>query len=102
MAIREYHKSRNQGHRNVCIIPVSAHGTNPASAAMCGMRVVVVGCDDKGNINVKELEEKAEQYKDQLAALMVIIPYWLKSYLLYVSRSLILLRMESLKMAFWM
>jgi len=74
MAIREYHKSRNQGHRNVCIIPVSAHGTNPASAAMCGMRVVVVGCDDKGNIDVKELEEKAEQYKDQLAALMVTYP----------------------------
>lgn len=73
MVIREYHKSRNEGHRNVCIIPVSAHGTNPASAAMCGMKIVVVGCDEYGNINVKELEEKAEQYKDRLAALMVYV-----------------------------
>ncbi|GJQ12770.1 hypothetical protein GpartN1_g4561.t1 [Galdieria partita] len=74
MVIREYHKSRKEGHRNVCIIPVSAHGTNPASAAMCGMRIVVVGCDEHGNINLKELEDKAEQYKDELAALMVTYP----------------------------
>ena len=58
-------------HRNVCIIPVSAHGTNPASAAMCGMKIVSVGTDAKGNINIEELKKAAEANKENLAALMV-------------------------------
>jgi len=64
-------QSRGDHHRNVCIIPVSAHGTNPASAAMCGMKIVSVGTDAKGNINIEELRKAAEAHKDNLAALMV-------------------------------
>ena len=74
MVIRAYLKSINQGHRNICLIPSSAHGTNPASAVMAGMSVVVVGTDKYGNINEEELKEKAELYKDNLAALMVTYP----------------------------
>ena len=74
MVIRQFHISRGQGHRDVCIIPSSAHGTNPASAAMAGMKVVVVKCDDKGNIDLADLREKAVQYKDTLSALMVTYP----------------------------
>jgi glycine dehydrogenase len=74
MVIRQYHIANGQGHRNVCIIPSSAHGTNPASSAMAGMKVVVVNCDEKGNIDLKDLREKAVQYKDTLAALMVTYP----------------------------
>ncbi|MCK9422571.1 MAG: aminomethyl-transferring glycine dehydrogenase [Bacteroidales bacterium] len=74
MVIRQYHKSRGDIHRDVCLIPSSAHGTNPASAAMAGMKVVVVKCDDKGNIDVNDLREKAQQYKDTLGALMVTYP----------------------------
>ncbi len=74
LVIREYHISRGDHHRDVCIIPSSAHGTNPASAAMCNMKVVVVKCDDKGNIDITDLREKAVQYKDTLAALMVTYP----------------------------
>ncbi|MDD4602695.1 MAG: aminomethyl-transferring glycine dehydrogenase [Bacteroidales bacterium] len=74
MVIRQYHISRGQGHRNVCIIPSSAHGTNPASSAMAGMKVVVVKCDDKGNIDLNDLREKATEFKDTLAALMVTYP----------------------------
>ncbi|KAL4447273.1 hypothetical protein ABPG77_007306 [Micractinium sp. CCAP 211/92] len=74
MAIRAYHQSRGDHHRNVCIIPVSAHGTNPASAVMCGMTIVPVGVDAKGNINIAELKQKAEQHKDKLAALMITYP----------------------------
>ncbi|MEI6682691.1 MAG: aminomethyl-transferring glycine dehydrogenase [Bacteroidota bacterium] len=74
MVIRQYHISQGQGHRDVCIIPSSAHGTNPASAAMAGMKVVVVKCDDKGNIDLDDLREKAVQYKDTLSALMVTYP----------------------------
>ena len=74
LAIREYHKRRGQPQRYVCLIPVSAHGTNPASAVMAGMRVVVVACDAKGNIEVKDLRAKAEQYRESLAALMVTYP----------------------------
>mmetsp|Transcript_16055 Transcript_16055/g.54721 ORF Transcript_16055/g.54721 Transcript_16055/m.54721 type:complete len:1036 (-) Transcript_16055:111-3218(-) len=74
MAIREYHKSRGEGHRNICIIPVSAHGTNPASAAMCGMKIVVTGTDEKGNLNIDEIRAAAEKHKDNLAALMVTYP----------------------------
>ncbi|MEH6678925.1 MAG: aminomethyl-transferring glycine dehydrogenase [Sediminicola sp.] len=74
MAIRAYHESRGDGHRNICLIPASAHGTNPASAVMAGMRVVVTKTDEKGNIDVADLTEKAELHKDNLAALMVTYP----------------------------
>ncbi|KAJ0251966.1 Glycine dehydrogenase [Hirschfeldia incana] len=74
MVIREYHRSRGDHHRNVCIIPVSAHGTNPASAAMCGMKIITVGTDAKGNINMEEVRKAAEDNKDSLAALMVTYP----------------------------
>ncbi len=74
LVIRQYHLSRGDVHRDVCIIPASAHGTNPASAAMCGMKVVVVKCDEKGNIDISDLKEKAAQSKDTLAALMVTYP----------------------------
>ncbi len=74
MVIRQYHISRGDGHRNVCLIPSSAHGTNPASAAMAGMQVVVVKCDDHGNIDTADLREKAVQHKDKLSALMVTYP----------------------------
>ena len=74
LVIRAYHQSRKQGHRNVCLIPSSAHGTNPASAVMAGMQVVVVKCDTHGNIDVADLQQKAEQHKDNLAALMVTYP----------------------------
>ena len=74
MAIRAYLRSRGQGARDVCLIPVSAHGTNPASAVMAGMRVVVVASDDKGNVDLKDLSAKAELHKDKLAALMITYP----------------------------
>ncbi|KAL5728799.1 glycine dehydrogenase (aminomethyl-transferring) [Ranunculus cassubicifolius] len=74
MVIRAYHRARGDPHRNVCIIPVSAHGTNPASAAMCGMKIVTVGTDAKGNINIPELKAAAETHKDKLSALMVTYP----------------------------
>lgn len=74
LVIRAYHASRGEGHRNVCLIPSSAHGTNPASAVMAGMEVVVVACDDNGNVDVADLRAKAEQYSDRLAALMVTYP----------------------------
>ncbi|GAA0164836.1 dehydrogenase [Lithospermum erythrorhizon] len=74
MVIRAYHMSRGDHHRNVCIIPVSAHGTNPASAAMCGMKIVTIGTDSKGNINIEELKKAAEDNKQNLAALMVTYP----------------------------
>lgn len=74
MVIRSYHCSRGEGHRNVILIPSSAHGTNPASAVMAGGKVVVVSCDEKGNIDINDLKVKAEQNKDNLAALMVTYP----------------------------
>lgn len=74
MVIRQYHISKGQSNRNVVLIPSSAHGTNPASAVMAGMEVVIVNCDDKGNIDVDDLKKKAEQYKDTLAAFMVTYP----------------------------
>ncbi|HDZ14026.1 hypothetical protein LCGC14_1004570 [marine sediment metagenome] len=74
MVIRAYHKSRNEAHRNICIIPASAHGTNPASAVMAGMQVVVTKTDEKGNIDVADLEEKVTKHSDNLAALMVTYP----------------------------
>jgi glycine dehydrogenase len=74
LVIREYHLHRGDGHRNVALIPSSAHGTNPASAAMAGMQVIVVECDDKGNINVEDLRKKAVEYKDKLSAFMITYP----------------------------
>ncbi|MDP2344426.1 MAG: aminomethyl-transferring glycine dehydrogenase [Deltaproteobacteria bacterium] len=74
LVIRAWHESRQQGHRRVCLIPQSAHGTNPASAVMAGLDVVVVKCDDAGNIDVKDLKDKVATHKDKLAALMVTYP----------------------------
>ncbi len=74
LAIRAYHASRDDSHRNICLIPSSAHGTNPASAQMCGMRVVVTSCDDQGNVDIDDLRAKAEQHSENLAAIMVTYP----------------------------
>lgn len=74
LAIRAYHKSRGEGHRNIALIPSSAHGTNPASAVLAGMKVVVTKCDERGNLDIDDLREKAEKHKDNLAALMVTYP----------------------------
>ena len=74
MVIRAYHKSRGDNHRNICLIPASAHGTNPASAVMAGMKVVVTKCDEDGNIDVTDLRDKAEEHSDNLAALMITYP----------------------------
>lgn len=74
LVIKAYHESRGQAQRNVCLIPASAHGTNPASAAMAGMEVVVVKTDEHGNISTADLREKAEKYTDTLAALMITYP----------------------------
>ncbi|MDA7804016.1 aminomethyl-transferring glycine dehydrogenase [Crocinitomix sp.] len=74
MVIRAYHQANGDHQRNICLIPSSAHGTNPASAVMAGMEVVVTKCDDDGNIDVADLKEKAEKYKDNLSALMVTYP----------------------------
>ncbi|PSR19504.1 glycine dehydrogenase (aminomethyl-transferring), partial [filamentous cyanobacterium CCP3] len=74
LVIREYHQQRGDTHRHICLIPQSAHGTNPASAVMAGMKVVAVACDDDGNIDVGDLAAKAEKHGDNLAALMVTYP----------------------------
>jgi glycine dehydrogenase len=74
LAIRHYHEARGEGHRTVCLIPSSAHGTNPASASMAGMGVVVVKCTEDGDIDIADLSAKAEQYADRLAALMFTYP----------------------------
>ena len=74
LAIRAYHASRGEGHRDVCLIPSSAHGTNPATAQMAGMRVVVVACDANGNVDVADLKAKAAQHAAQLAAIMITYP----------------------------
>ncbi|MGW3898418.1 aminomethyl-transferring glycine dehydrogenase [Micromonospora profundi] len=74
MAIRSYHASRGESHRDVCLIPSSAHGTNAASAVMAGMRVVVVACDDDGNVDLVDLDAKIDKHRDALAAIMVTYP----------------------------
>ncbi|HEV8080914.1 MAG TPA: aminomethyl-transferring glycine dehydrogenase [Chitinophagaceae bacterium] len=74
LCIKAYHENRKESNRDVILIPISAHGTNPASAIMAGFKVVVTKCDDAGNIDVNELKEKAEKYKDSLAGLMVTYP----------------------------
>ena len=74
LVIQAYHQSRGDAHRNIALIPTSAHGTNPASAAMCGMKIVLVKCDEKGNIDVADIREKATLHKDNLSCLMVTYP----------------------------
>ncbi|PIG91522.1 glycine dehydrogenase (aminomethyl-transferring) [Gloeocapsopsis sp. IPPAS B-1203] len=74
LVIRQYHESRGEAHRNVCLIPESAHGTNPASAVMAGMKVVAIACDKQGNIDINDLQAKAEKHSHELAALMVTYP----------------------------
>ena len=73
-AIRAYHKSQGESHRNICLIPTSAHGTNPASAAMCGYKIVAITCDDEGYIDMCDLKTKAELHRDNLAACMITYP----------------------------
>ena len=74
LAIRAYHRSRGEDQRDICLIPESAHGTNPASAQMCGMTVVVTKCDSNGNVDIDDIRAKAEKYSDRLAALMITYP----------------------------
>ena len=74
LCIRRYHESRGEGRRDVCLIPASAHGTNPASAIMAGMRVVVVACDESGNVDLRDLELKAREHSERLGALMITYP----------------------------
>src|SRR5699024_8059590 len=74
LAIKAYHESRGDTHRNICLIPASAHGTNPASAVMAGMKVVVVKSTENGNIDVEDLRKKAQEHKDKLSAIMITYP----------------------------
>ena len=74
VAIARYHASRGESHRNICLIPKSAHGTNPATAQMCGMQIVIVDCDERGNIDVADLKAKAEQHSANLACIMLTYP----------------------------
>lgn len=74
MVIRAYQEAQGQGHRNIALIPSSAHGTNPASAIMAGMEVVIVACDDQGNVDVEDLKQKAEEHKDNLSCTMITYP----------------------------
>jgi len=74
LAIKAYHESRGDAERDVCLIPSSAHGTNPASAAMAGMKIIIVKCDENGNVDVEDLRAKAEKYSDMLSALMITYP----------------------------
>ncbi|NER19807.1 MAG: aminomethyl-transferring glycine dehydrogenase [Symploca sp. SIO1C2] len=74
LTIRQYHQQRGEGHRNICLIPQSAHGTNPASAVMSGLKVVAVKCDEQGNVDLDDLKAKAEKHSQNLAALMVTYP----------------------------
>lgn len=74
MAIKKYHESRGDSDRNVCLIPLSAHGTNPATASLCGMKIVPVSCNAEGNIDLKEIEEKAKEYANRLSCIMITYP----------------------------
>ncbi|OAN11378.1 glycine dehydrogenase (aminomethyl-transferring) [Photobacterium jeanii] len=74
IAIQRYHQANGEGHRNICLIPSSAHGTNPASAAMVSMKIVVVGCDDQGNIDVEDLKAKIEKHRENLSCIMITYP----------------------------
>ena len=74
LAIDAYHQNNNESHRNICLIPKSAHGTNPASAQMVGLKVVPVDCDEEGNIDINDLKEKASTHSDNLSSLMITYP----------------------------
>ena len=74
MAIDAFHRSNGEQQRKICLIPESAHGTNPASAQMAGMKVVPISCDKKGNIDLEDLGEKASKHSDELAAIMITYP----------------------------
>ena len=74
MAIKKYHESRNDSHRNICLVPTSAHGTNPATAVLCGMKIIPIGCDEMGNIIPEEVEAKCKQYADKLSCIMITYP----------------------------
>jgi len=74
MAIKKYHESRGDFNRNVCLCPTSAHGTNPATASICGMKIVPIACDEHGNVKVEEVREKAAQYADKLSCIMITYP----------------------------
>ena len=74
MTIKKYHESKGNHHRNICLIPVSAHGTNPASAALCNMKIVAVECNEDGDINVEDLRKKAVLHKDNLSCIMITYP----------------------------
>ena len=74
LVIQKYHQSRGEGHRHICLIPSSAHGTNPASAAMAGMKIIVVKCNTQGNIDLKDLQQKVSQHSQHLAAIMITYP----------------------------
>jgi len=74
MAIKKYHESRGEGERNICLIPTSAHGTNPATAVMCGMKVVPIGCDENGNIDVEIVKEMIKKYPGKISAAMITYP----------------------------
>ena len=74
MAIKKYHHHNGDKQRDICLVPTSAHGTNPASAVMCGMKLVPIGCDKNGNILVEEVEQKASLYGEKLACIMITYP----------------------------
>jgi len=74
MAIKKYQESIGEGHRNICLIPTSAHGTNPATAVMCGMKVVPIACDDKGNIVIEEVKKAIDTHKGKISAAMITYP----------------------------
>ncbi len=74
LAIRAWHRSRGEDHRDICLIPESAHGTNPASAQMCGMKVVVTRCDANGNVDVEDIRRAAQKHSANLAAIMMTYP----------------------------
>lgn len=74
LAIAKYHASRGEGHRKICLVPTSAHGTNPASAVLAGMKIIPVKCDDQGNIQLEDVEQKAKLYGDSLSCIMITYP----------------------------
>ena len=74
MSIKKYYEAHGMKHRNICLIPLSAHGTNPASAVLVGMKIVPVLCDKNGNVDIHDLEKKTDQYKDKLACIMITYP----------------------------
>ena len=74
MAIKKYHYSRGDTHRDICLVPTSAHGTNPATAQICGMKIIPLGCDENGNIRLEEVKEKCKQYSERLSCIMITYP----------------------------